>query len=380
VDIKRTRLAYLTDLQSGVSVPTFSADGRLLAASGRSGGVLLDLRTFRESRLDGLAGTAVGFSSDGKYLLLGTSSDLGREKPVLRFLTLKGEVEKEYPLDMVVARTIRSMGNKVAVVGWGGRPFSRKAGMGFEVTQVFDMRTGASSRSEDRARRSNGGAEGRLLPACEIREPYRNYFSDLFWDESSGIAVVRGEGPPEGGVLKVWDIRKGRFLGTPGTHNEINDLAGFVRPGVLAAQMWSEGEKRLVELDLSDGSRGFPADAKPGVSPYSGSRHSKGSYGGMPEPIPVGNGRVALQPEGTTMRLHVVGTADGRRLATFVPFAGKTWIIHTAEGKWCGSEDILEHVSFYRGRELLDPSVIAGLRSSEGVESFLRQHVGQLKQ
>ncbi len=377
VDIKRKQLAYLRELDLGGASAAFSPDGNLLVACGSGGGVLLDLRTFSEKQLKVLSGSVVAFTSDGRHILLATSAQVfpRAHRRILKVLhRTSGKVIKTFPLNMVVPTKITNQGVKVTVAGWGGRPYSRKIGGGYLVTQEMNIRTGKVNTLVDKTVRSGRPKPRPKLPVNSPEGTYRNYFHDLFWDEPSGIAVIRGEGQPDGGVVKVWDIRKGRFLRTLGINNEVSKPMHFIQPGVLAAYAWPNGSKQLMEFDLAKGVR-FPAKKQDTeVKPYRKSSYTEGEYGISPKAIPIAGGRLELQAEATTMRLHLIRKKDKKNLVTFVPFEKNLWIAHTPDGRWSGPDEVLNHVSFYRGADLLSSKMIRNLKDAAYIQALLQQH------
>jgi hypothetical protein len=355
--------------------------------------VLVHLGSYAARKIDLLDGAATAFSPNGEHILVGTGV-FYRSQQHLVILDLDGNMVRQFPLNMVIPRLIAYQGEKVTVTGIGGAPYNRRP-VAHRVTQEIDLRTGESATQVDRTR------TGREIPNpssfSELPQPkgkYGQHFTDLFWDESTGIAIICGRGSPEGGVLKAWDIWRGRFIATM-IGGEVSEPVGFVRPGVFVAYSWFDRAQLspnllvnvpktnyltkvrvLTEFDLVNGGRRPVEDLDKNKNPYIHNRHVHDRYATHAlAPLSIAGGKLGLQPEGMTLRLHLVTLPEQKTLLTFVPFEKDIWFVHTADGEWNGSDGVRNRVAFYRGPEPLTASAIAGLKRGREIDALLRKYV-----
>lgn len=254
VDVANRCLGWHISLPEARDI-AFSSDGRYLAGCGKNCGFILDLTTGKTSCVETLQGSLLAFSPNSQTLfLLRYNSDSGRAAS-LHILDLAGVANKKYVLSMSCPELIEFSpdGSSVTVYGMDGNRAMHVPRMS-KVVQVIDLQTwdahiekSAPVRGCPRSRRV--AKHDSIIP-CDMRATSGQNFQGLFWDEATGILVVHGAGSPEGGVLKAWSLRDGRFLGTVGTRNEVNDVGGFLRPGILVANAWNEGKKTLTLLNL----------------------------------------------------------------------------------------------------------------------------------
>jgi WD40 repeat protein len=258
VDNQHGCLAWIVRLV-GASDVAFSPDSRHLAASGEEHGLLMKLSEGVPSCPEALAGSVIAFSSESRSLYIARRP--GRKKrpsatPVLAVVSLSGRITGIHPLKMSWPAIIEVLadGKSVRIVGTDGdRRRVRTA------EQTIDLATGESTvtlgpivRELPRDRKKQTLDP---LPGCDKRRTAGQVFEDLYWDGPSGICVMHGGGMPEGGVLKAWDVRRGRFMSTVGTGNNVGGIRGFLRPGVLTAYTWHDGKKDLAVIDLVKGDR-----------------------------------------------------------------------------------------------------------------------------
>lgn len=433
VDIERLKLTCLTVFDRGrIECCSFSPDGRYLAACTPNDGILIDLKSYSIRKLKLLAGSAVAFSSDSKYIIIGTS-DFGyrnRGKPHLRIIDFNGIEKQKYTLDMVIPRLITCEGEEVIVTGIGGSPDTVIAHT-FQVIQRINVLTGESAVQIDRTKTGRefktysrfpfptqdmemmGKSHSQLdhpkaeseiseySPFTDLPNPkgkHRQEYTDIFWDEASGIAVLRGKGLPEGGVLKAWNIYEGRFISTLGTMNEVSEPIGFVRSGIFLAKSWFERSEIdpkllkkitpvsqwvsnrvefLTDFDIAMGERHPTDDTYKTKKPYPYGQHFNEQVTlrhGI-KSLRIANGKLALNPDEETMRFHLVTIPEEDVLLTFITFEEDQWMIHTADGYWDGSNDILKNVAFYKGSKLLTESEIKELKKRDEIETLLRQYL-----
>jgi hypothetical protein len=170
-------------------------------------------------------------------------------------ISLSGKILDTYELEMSVPEIIEVShdGSSVRVTGMYGEPAEHIPHMGTAV-QTIDLHTkrstiqkGARMRGYPQSRRRQIQNK---LPACDIMKTLGQEFESLWWDEVTGLCVVWGTGNPEGGVIKIWHIKKGRFLSTLGTGNTVSNVGGFLKPDVLIADSQCGKEKVLTIFNL----------------------------------------------------------------------------------------------------------------------------------
>jgi len=218
---------------------------------------------------------------------------------------------------------------------------------------------------------------------------------------------------PEGGVLKVWDLRGGRQIRTLGTMNDVSEPIGFVSPGVFAAYAWfsradlapsfAERGNRTssptrvelrAEFDLATGTSRPAAEQDAVPKPYPGNSALSTSLSLFSaksiQPFSINNAldiygesgllrlrerKVGLLTERETLRVHIVTLPEMKVLLTLEPFERDYWLIHTPDGRWCGTAAGTARVLFYRGAERLSSNEIDGLKDDEGIRKILREEL-----
>jgi hypothetical protein len=411
----------------------FSPDSRLLAVTGTEGGLLLNLQTFEPRPIPDLNTGVVTFTSDSKRIIVATqgggfATSQGLEKnrkAEIKLVDLGGKLIKSFPMQMAVPTRISIDGDTVRVSGMDGCITCESRSRVFPVTQTVNLDTAETSVDKGRMGEKIERAPKQSLPGCSVA--YDETFTGLWYDENSDFLIVAGKGKPEGGVLKVWDLRNIRMAGTLGTSNEVKPI-GFVKPGVFAAYAWfnrkdvapplaERGNKMvfptvvelLAEFDLATGERKPIAEQDTVPKPYPGNRtlstsvlrfdtvflsgstspsgalidsntssnSGKGvlNINGDSKLLRLQERKVGLQTQRDTLQVHIVTLPEMKVLLTLEPFEKDYWLIHTPDGRWCGTAAATERIFFYRGAEQLSPNEIGRLKDDEGIRKMLREEL-----
>jgi WD40 repeat protein len=239
----------------------FSPDGVYLAACGSERGFLLDLRTGKLQYTHALMGALLAFAPDSKSLFVVGSDGWDRLRVELRSMDLSLKHTGHHPVQVPYPEVfeITDEGRTARIFGVHGDLISHVQSIGIAETTV-DLKSGEAV---TKLKPAEFGASPRRkmriwdkMPLGDKKKLLRQNVEKFFWDERSGLCVVYGCGMPDGGVVKVWDIRHANFVRTLGTGNEISDLFGF-RNGMLLCQAWQAEEKRLTLIDVSTGVKTF---------------------------------------------------------------------------------------------------------------------------
>jgi len=216
-------------------------------------GLLLDVPGGTHRHLAALAGTLVAFSADGTSILVAKHHSPRGGASSIAAVDLTGQVLREYPLSMTVPEIIEPSadGGSLTVTGMAGNPLLRAPRMCTAVqtvnlnTSQSNTQKGPVTRGYPRDRRK---PKLDKMPVCDRQATSDQWTRALCWDEASGICVVKGAGMPEGGTVQAWDVRAGEYLRTVDTQNDVRDVGGFLRPGVIVANAWHGAPDRREQL------------------------------------------------------------------------------------------------------------------------------------
>jgi hypothetical protein len=414
-------LFILKERHQSFGSAAFSQDSKLLAVTGTEGGLLLNLQNFEHYSIPDLHKGVVAFTSDSKRIVVATEGGgfLGKQglektvKAEIKLIDLGGTLIKSFAMQMAVPTMISIDGETVRVSGMDGCVGCESVGTVFPVTQTVNLDTAEVAVNKGRMGEKIEHAPEQSFPGR--RAVYGETFTGLWYDENSGFLVVSGKGLPEGGVLKVWDLRSGRQIRTLGAMNEVSEPIGFVSPGVFAAYAWfsradlapSVAErgnrtppptrvKLLAEFDLVTGTSRPAAEQDAVPKPYPGNGALSTDISLLTakiisqKPFSINSARdiyaesrllrlrerkVGLLTERETLRVHIVTLPEMKVLLTLEPFERDYWLIHTPDGRWCGTAAGTARVLFYRGAERLSSNEIDGLKDDEGIRKILREEL-----
>ena len=266
VDIKRQRLARIIEPLPLSRAPgfAFSSDGRLLAVCSPGGGEMLDLVSDEVKMAPWLKGVVPVFSPDDRLIYVAANSREPRWPGrgyvnEVHVYDLHGRKIKSYPLQMnMVGRlSFSKEGQTLVVDGGTGVGLENRAGGTFTPSrQTIDLKTGESARMdfpEAQKRPAFGAPSAAGFDAMNFKEiPARKttlaqQLTNMLWDASTSALAVIGRGQPEGGAIKLWNVKEAEFSTTVGTSNNIENLA-LQRPGLLVGTAWYDGKPLPPEL------------------------------------------------------------------------------------------------------------------------------------
>ena len=262
IDIKHKRLAWnIEPPHSGQHTGFgFSNDGRRLAICSLTGGEILDLAADQTKKAPWLKGLVLVFSPDDKLIYVAASSRTkprwsGRYADQIYVYGLDGERVKSYPLSMnMVSRLSFSKDGKTLSIdgGIGVRLESRVGGTFTPSRQAINLTTGESL-SVSSPQPTRGHAFGPTHIASGKAMDLRNFtqktsldrqFIRTLWDASThSLAVIS-----RGDVIKLWNLKEGRFSTTACVG--INSIRNLIlqRPGLMVGTAWYE--KKAVPAEL----------------------------------------------------------------------------------------------------------------------------------
>lgn len=274
IDLRNKCLVWNIPLYKPKNI-AFSPDGTCLAGCGYDAGFVLEIPEGSLRYFDVLAGNCIAFSQDSTSALVTTdwqgewywkrktsltTLELRKKIKLLR-VSLSGQILDTYPLAMIIPEIIEPspLGTSVIIIGVDGEPREHVPYM-CTAKQTIDLHTKRST--IQKGARMRGYPRDRRKPVWdklpEQGKTSGQDFRALYWDADSGICVVTGLVEPDGVAVKAWDIRKGRFLSTVGKGNMVSNVGGFLRQGVLIANILHSGagrwpqEKRLSLIDVAN--------------------------------------------------------------------------------------------------------------------------------
>lgn len=94
-------------------------------------------------------------------------------------------------------------------------------------------------------------------------------------------------------------------------------------------------------------------------------------------PTLIKRGKLAVDPICHSTAFELKDVMSGKVIATFANFENSEWIIYTPDGKWTGSDNAPQIVSFYKGLKPLSKKEIASLRNPKAVKKALAKYAGK---
>jgi len=177
----------------------------------------------------------------------------------VRVYDLRGKIVKSYPLrmNMVGRLSFSKDGQTLIVDGGTGVGLENRAGGTFTPShQIIDLKTGESM-SIDSPEAKNSFAFGpgpsadfdamnlRTIPMPSAT--LNQQLTSMLWDASTGSIAVIGRGQPEGGTIKLWNLKEAKFARTVAKSNNLRNTA-LLRPGLLLGTAWHDRETLPPEL------------------------------------------------------------------------------------------------------------------------------------
>lgn len=249
----------------GARHAAFSADGRYLVACGRNGGFLLDLQSGEIIRSSALRGTLVVFGVDSKTIVLSKPKEpdpdafigFGREgrSHAIEVLDLTLASQRMFPSKVPhpLRLTLSPDGATLQISGFHGDPSMHVPRLG-RAEELMDLKTGVAKLTIEPPDRNGrvGFFQEEKLPKAENRKLSNQSMESFYWNEAAGLYVVYGGGMPEGGVVKVWDVRDAAFLKTLGKSNAFRP-AGFQSAERFLGSAWIDDVNVLASANPHTG-------------------------------------------------------------------------------------------------------------------------------
>jgi len=188
----------------------------------------------------------------------------------IRVHDFNGKRVRSYPLrmNMVGRLSFSTDGRTLIVDGGTGVGLANRAGGTFTPShQIINLKTGKSMcLKSPEARNRPAFGPGRLadFAAMNLQTiPARSatldqQLTNALWDASTSSLAVTGRGRPEGGTIKLWNLKEGKFAVTVGTSNNIRNTV-WLGPGLLAGTAWYDRKTlppELAALPTPPGSHG----------------------------------------------------------------------------------------------------------------------------
>ncbi len=239
---------------------------------------MFDLAADRMKAAPWLKGIVPAFSPDGKCIYVAASSrgkshwPRGAYVDEIRAYDFNGKIVRSYPLrmNMVGRLSFSTDGQRLTVDGGTGVGLGNQAGGTFTPSrQAINLKTGESiSIQSPQARNRPAYGPGRLadfdamnLQTLPARGPtLHQQFTKMLWDASTRSLAVTGQGQPEGGTIKLWNLKEGKFAATVGTSNNVRNPV-LLGPGLLVGTAWHDRETLPPELAALPTPPGSPRSA-----------------------------------------------------------------------------------------------------------------------
>lgn len=370
-----------------------------------STGVVLDLKDWELHRSKNFSGTAASFANKGRELYIARPSRSFRQKTTRQILEEMSEpgsylihLDKSFEVeDSIALKTIRP--EKLSLIGDIAEIYAANPNAGITLhstgkyiqtevkVEVIDLKSGEKKIKQKPIQKDPEYFRSEI-PAYY----YRTSLNEVHFQPESGYLIQYGKGLPEGGVVKAWDLKNARYLGTLGVGNTMNRLEGFFDDHTFIAYDWVDTDSlqtfeefvyddSIMRINQKLSIKARLAIDLENLSFSMVKKMDKDSVKAMPRQgifldadrsmtprLRRGNWHIKFDP--LSMNFDLMDR-EGKVLLHFYSFENEEWAIVHPEGKWIGSTDCPTYMSLTIDGEAKSDLELNELRAREFIKEYL---------